>query len=343
MAPGKECEHRLTARRGESHKSLTPEKGKAVDYYSSRDKKLISPQNKTKYSPRVFTNNGSGDKGIAFDKQEGSQQCKMHNTAIALMKVSNDFSIVGFTQRCKVGTEVTKGLSLQHQKIYEGMIFYLMITVDLLIQVLTKNRVLFDITTWLYLVLLIVMVCFNIGICTFCEGSFANAKKYYKTMETKRLVDCVILVSGLFAEEATVKILTFNSDIFACKSKHDLMTQIFCQIMWRWFAFCAYNVCHFTCHSSFLIPNGFQKHILALISTFIGWTSAWTRTFAPAIRHTTTHVLLSNSHIPAPHVMQAKFQRKRFFKRSSTTMMLAVMITVSTIARSQAQKVSPQF
>lgn len=331
LAPGKECEPSLTARRGKCRKSLIPEKENVVKGDSSKDKKQISPQNKTKYSSRAFTDNGSGDQGIAFDKQEGSQQYKMLNTAGTLVNVSNDFSMVG--------SEEKKGLSLQHQKIYEGIISHLVITVDLSIQVLTKNRELINSTTCLFLVLLIAMVCFNIGICTFCEGNVDNEKKTKRTME-----DCVLSVTDLVPKEPSVKVLTSTCDIFACISEHDLTTQTLCQFMWRkWFAFRAYNTCLVTCYSAYLIPNGCMKHTIALINAFIGWTSARMRRFVLATRRTTTHVLFCKSHIPAPNMMRVKFQRKRFFKRSSTTMILAVMITVPTIGRSQAQQVSLQF
>ena len=79
LSPGKKCENGLMSRRNECHKSLMLEKGKVVEGDSSRDKKRISSQNKTKYGSRAFTNYGSGDKGIAFDKQEGSQQYNLHN------------------------------------------------------------------------------------------------------------------------------------------------------------------------------------------------------------------------------------------------------------------------
>jgi hypothetical protein len=350
LSPGKKCENGLMSRRNECHKSLMLEKGKVVEGDSSRDKKRISSQNKTKYGSRAFTNYSSGDKGIAFDKQEGSQQYNLHNNVELFMKVSNDLTLVVSTQKGMVRPVEKKGLSLQHQKIYEGIIFY-----HLLIQVM-KNRVFIDSTTWLYLVLLIAMVCFNIGICTY-DGNVENATENDKTMETKRNTteDCVISVTGLVAKEATVKVLTSNCDNIACKSKH-LTTQTFCHFMWRtWFAFCAYSICHVTCYSAFLIPNGCKEHIIALMKTFICWTGARMSTFVlgtnkcntntftvhfPATRHTTTHVPFSNSHILSPHVMPVKFQRTRFFKRSSTAMMLAVVLTLFNTPESHAQQVS---
>ena len=326
LSSEKKCENGWMSRRGECHKSLTPEKGKVVEGDSSRDKKRILPQNKTKYRSRAFTNNGSGDK--------------------------DDLSMVVSTQKGMVGPEETKGLSLQHQKIYEGIIFN-----HLLIQVM-KNRVFIDSTTWVYLVLLIAMVCFNIDICTFCEGNVENARENYKTVEMKRNTteDCVIYATGLVAKEAIVKVLTSNCGKFPCKSKHYLTTQTFCHFMWRkWFAFCAYSICHVTCYSAFLIPNGCKEHIIALMKTFICWTGARMSTFVlgtnkcntntftvhfPATRHTTTHVPFSNSHILSPHVMPVKFQRTRFFKRSSTAMMLAVVLTLFNTPESHAQQVS---
>ncbi len=351
LSPGKRCENGLMSLRNECHKSLTPEKGKVVEVDSSRDKNRISSQNKTLYGSRAFTNYGSGDKGIAVDKQEGSQQYNLRNNVELCMKVSNDISLVVSTQKGMVRPVETKGLSLQHQKIYEGIIFY-----DLLIQVM-KNRVFIDSTNWLYLVLLIAMVCFNIGICTFSEGNVENARENDKMMETKRNTteDCVISVTGLVAKEATVKVLTSICDIFSCKSKH-LTTQTFCHFMWRTcFAFCAYCICHVTCYSAFLIPNGCKEHILVPMKTFICWTGARMSTFVlgtnkcntnsftvhfPATRNTTTHVPFSNSHILSPHVMPVKFQRTRIFKRSSTAMMLAVVLTLFNTPESHAQQVS---
>jgi hypothetical protein len=61
------------------------------------------------------------------------------------------------------------------------------------------------------------------------------------------------------------------------------------------------------------------------------------------MKHTIIHVLSSASHLLAPCTMPVKVQRRRFFKRSSTFIMLAVVFTVSIIAESQAQQVSLQF
>jgi hypothetical protein len=62
-----------------------------------------------------------------------------------------------------------------------------------------------------------------------------------------------------------------------------------------------------------------------------------------AMKHTIIHVFSSASHLLAPCTMPVKVQRRRFFKRSSTFIMLAVVFTVSIIAESQAQQVSSQF
>jgi hypothetical protein len=108
---------------------------------------------------------------------------------------------------------------------------------------------------------------------------------------------------------------------------------------------------HVTCHSPYLISNV----SIALINKFIGWTGARTSKFVfgttecntnsfavhfPATRHTTTHVHFSSSHNHAPHAMPVKFQRKRFFKGSSTAMMLAAVFILFIASGSHAQKVS---
>jgi hypothetical protein len=82
----------------------------------------------------------------------------------------------------------------------------------------------------------------------------------------------------------------------------------------------------------------------ALINTFMSTnvsetneciTNSFTAKFT-AMKH---NLLSSVSNLLAP----VKVQRRRFFKRSSTFIILAVVFTVSIIAESQAQQVSLQF
>ena len=187
----------------------------------------------------------------------------------------------------------------------------------------------------------------NIGISIYHEGNVENANKSYKTMEKKRdTTDCVI--SGI----ATGRALASKCDIFACKSTHDLTTQTLCQFMWhKWFAFCIYNMCLANIYAAYLTLNGCKKHMTALINTFMSTnvsetngciTNSFTAKFT-AMKHTIIHVLSSVSRLLAPHMMPVKVQRRRFFKRSSTFIILAVVFTVSIIAESQAQQVSSQF
>ena len=187
----------------------------------------------------------------------------------------------------------------------------------------------------------------NIGISIYHEGNVENANKSYKTTEKKRdTTDCVI--SGI----ATGRALASKCDIFACKSTHDLTTQTLCQFMWhKWFAFCIYNMCLANIYAAYLTLNGCKKHMTALINTFMSTnvsetngciTNSFTAKFT-AMKHTIIHVLSSVSRLLAPHMMPVKVQRRRFFKRSSTFIMLAVVFTVSIIAESQAQQVSLQF
>ena len=122
LAPGKERYRSLTARRGKGDKSSAPEKGKIVKGNVSGDKKRILPPKKTKYSSKAFISNGLGDKGITPDKEKGSQET---------YKSRDTFSKVRSTRSGEVGTTDTKGLSPQHHKIYNGLIFYLIIAVDL--------------------------------------------------------------------------------------------------------------------------------------------------------------------------------------------------------------------
>ena len=113
---------------------------------------------------------------------------------------------------------------------------------------------------------------------------------------------------------------------------------------------------HVTCHSAYLISNGWKYHLYALINKFICWASARTSKFVlgttecnsdrftchyvSATRNTTTHVLFSNSHNLPPHAMPVKFQRTRFFKGSSTAMILAAVFLLFITSGSHAQEVS---
>jgi hypothetical protein len=254
--------------------------------------------------------------------------------------VSNNFSKVRSTRSGEVGTTDTKGLSPQHHKIYNGMIFYLVITVDLLIQVFAENRGINGSTIRFYFGLMIAIAWFNIGISIYHEGNVENSNKSYKTTEKKRdTTDCVI--SGT----ATGRALASKCDIFAYKSTHDLTTQTLCQFMWhKWFAFCIYNMCLANIYAAYLTLNGCKKHMTALINTFMSTnvsetneciTNSFTAKFT-AMKH---NLLSSVSNLLAP----VKVQRRRFFKRSSTFIILAVVFTVSIIAESQAQQVSLQF
>jgi hypothetical protein len=190
-----------------------------------------------------------------------------------------------------------------------------------------------------------------------------NANKIYKTIEKKRdtTKDRVISGSGsvLVSEEATDWALTSSCDMLASKSTHDPRT--LCKFIWhKWFAFCIYNMCLFTYHAAYLILNGRKKYVTALSNAFVGWTGARmitdvfetndriTKSFAAnftAMNHTTNHVLSFVYHLLAPHMMPAKFQRRRTIKRRSTTNMLAVVLIVSItiFAGSKAQQVSLQF
>jgi hypothetical protein len=351
-------ERGLTACRGEVDKnpSPEPEKGKIVEGNLSGDKKQILPPKKTKYRPKAFNDNGSGDKGITPDKNKGSQETAVQS----MVKVSKDFWNVRSTRSDEVGPKETTGLSPQHHKIYDGFI-YLIITVDLLVHVFASNRGIADSTIRLYFALLIATACFNIGICIYHAGNVVeNANTSYKTMEKNfDTKDCAISGTGLIAEESTSGALASNCDIFAPKSTHDLTTQTLCRCMWhKWLAFCVYNTSLVNFYAAYLTLNGCKKHVTALINTFFGWTGARMSTYVfetneciansftakfTAMKHTIIHVLSSASHLLAPCTMPVKVQRRRLFERSSSIIMLAVVFTVSIIAGSQAQQVSLQF
>ncbi len=422
-----------------------------------------------------YVEEGSGDKGITTDKNKGSQETDVQS----MVKVSKDFWNVRSTRSNEVGPKEMTGLSPQHHKIFNGMILYLIIAVDLLIQVFAENLGIIDSTIWfygvlliaticfdmgigvyhegkvenamqsfkmtkqgsdvnditnsgtghfpvvatdvalasgcgvfecismcdsttetilqciwhkiydgfiyliitvdllvhvfaanrgiadsiirLYFALLIATACFNIGICIYHAGNVVeNANTSYKTMEKKLdTKDCAISGTGLIAEESTSGALASNCDIFAPKSTHDLTTQMLCRCMWhKWLAFCVYNTSLVNFYAAYLTLNGCKKHVTALINTFFGWTGARMSTYVfetnecitnsftakfTAMKHTIIHVLSSASHLLAPCTMPVKVQRRRFFKRSSTFIMLAVVFTVSIIAESQAQQVSSQF
>ena len=180
-----------------------------------------------------------------------------------------------------------------------------------------------------------------------------------KKKSSQEKMDCVIYGSGLVTEEATGRALASNCDIFACKSTHDLMAKSLCQFMWhKWVAFCIYNMCLVTFCAAYLTLSRCKKRVTASINTFIGCTGAVMSTYVfetneyfansftanfTAIERTTIHVIASVSDLLASHAMSVKFQRKRFVKRSSTTIMLAVAFILSVIAGSQAQQVSLQF
>jgi hypothetical protein len=119
--------------------------------------------------------------------------------------------------------------------------------------------------------------------------------------------------------------------------------------MWhKWLAFCVFNTSLVNFYAAYLTLNGCKKHVTALINTFFGWTGARMSTYVfetnecipnsftakfTAMKHTIIHVLSSASHLLAPCTMPVKVQRRRFFKRSSTFIMLAVVFTVSIIAK----------
>jgi hypothetical protein len=173
-------------------------------------------------------------------------------------------------------------------------------------------------------------------------------------------MDCVIYGSGLVTKKATGRALASNCDIFACKSTHDSTTKSLCQFMWhKWVAFCIYNMCLVTFCAAYLTLSRCKKRVIASINTFIGCTGAvmstnvfetnkyiansFTAANFTAIEHTTIRIISSFSDLLASHAISVKFQRKRFVKRSSTTIMLAVTLIVSIVAGSQAQQVSLQF
>jgi hypothetical protein len=168
-----------------------------------------------------------------------------------------------------------------------------------------------------------------------------------------KTTDCVI--SGMTTGWALPSIC----DIFLCKSMHDLTTQTLCKFMWHnLFAFCMYYMCLVTFCAAYLTLIRCKKHGTTLINTFlIGWTGAGmmstyvsetneciTNSFTAKLttmKHTITHVLSSVSHLLAPHMTLLKVQRRRFIKRSSTIIMLAVVFIVPIIAGSP--QVSLQF
>ena len=258
---------------------------------------------------------------------------------------------------CDLTTETL--LQCIRDKIHDGCI-YLIVAVDLLIQVFAENRGVTDSTIQLYFALLIALACFNFGICIYHEGNVENANKIYKTMKKKcDTKDCVISGTRLLAEEAIGKALASNCDIFTCKSTLDLTTQTLRQVTWhKWFAFCN-NMCLVNFHAAaYLTLNGWKKHVTALINTFIGWTGARMSTFFfetneciansftakfTAMRRTIILVLSSVSHLLVQRMTPVKVQRRKFFTRSSTIVMLAVLFTVSIIAGGQAQQVGLQF
>jgi len=307
LAHGKEREHHLKARRGKCHKSPFPEKGG----YVSGDMKEI-------FSSKAFIKNGSGDKGITPDRNKGSRETFMaRNTVLSMVKVSNDVSKVRYSRSDAMGSKETNGLSLQYHQIYSGNIFYLVIAVTLLIQALGKNHGMIDSTLSLYFALLIAIVCFNIGICTNYKGIVENATNNNKTMEKNHdEKDCMISGIEHVLEETTGKALTSNSD-----------TQTLCQFMWhKWFPFCTYNMCLVTFYAVYLTLNGFKKNVTALMNNSIGWIGA---TISPSDFATDERIAKSFaanltamkhsspiSHLLAPHVIPAKYQRKRSSKES---------------------------
>ncbi len=351
LTPKMKCEHSLTARRGKCHKVIEGDG-------SGEKKRILSPK-KIYYSSRIFIKSGSGDKGITPHKTQGSREtANALNTVQSMVEVSCDFWKVRSTRGGEAGPQQAEDLSPHHHKIYDGTIFYLIIAVDLLIQILAKDSGITGKTLWSYFVLLISIVCFNVGIFTYPKGDVKSANKGYNMTEKQHdTKDCVISVSGLVAEEATGKALASTSDIYACKSTHDLTTLTLCHFMWRkWFTFCTYYMCllYFVIFYASQMLSGCKDRVTAFINTFISWTSTRTSTHVfetkkhiaksftvnfTAIEHPPIHAISSVFHMLVPNLMPAKFPRRRFFKRSSTTIMLALSI----IAGSQAQQVSLQF
>jgi hypothetical protein len=235
LAPGKERYRSLTARRGEGDKSSAPEKGKIVEGNVSGVKKRILPPKKTKYSSNAFISNGSGDKGITPDKEKGSQETyKSRDTVQSMVMVSNNFSKLRSTRSGEVGTTDTKGLSPQHHKIYNGMIFYLIIAVDLLIQVFAENLGIIDSTIWLYGVLLIATVCFDMGIGVYHEGKVENAMQSFKmTKQGSDVNDITNSGTGHFPVVATDVALASGCGVFDCISMCDSTTETILQCIWH--------------------------------------------------------------------------------------------------------------
>ena len=203
------------------------------------------------------------------------------------------------------------------------------------------------------------------------KGFVENANKIHKTIEERRHTtkDCVISSSGsgLVFEEVTGWALAPNRDDTLAsnsKSTHHLTAQTLCKFMWhKWFTFCIYIMCLVTYYAGYLTLNGDKKRFTALINTFIGRTGArislylfeayecFAKSFhanLKAINHTITNVLSAVSHLPVPYnMMPVTFERRRVFKRSSTTNILAVvlisMVSSTIIIGGQARQVSLQF
>jgi uncharacterized protein YnzC (UPF0291/DUF896 family) len=225
-------ERGLTACRGEVDKnpSPEPEKGKIVEGNVSGDKKQILPPKKTKYSPKAFNDNGSGDKGITPDKNKGSQETAVQS----MVKVSKDFWNVRSTRSDEVGPKETTGLSPQHHKIYNGMILYLIIAVDLLIQVFAENLGIIDSTIWFYGVLLIATVCFDMGIGVYHEGKVENAMQSFKmTKQGSDVNDITNSGTGHFPVVATDVALASGCGVFECISMCDSTTETILQCIWH--------------------------------------------------------------------------------------------------------------
>ena len=114
--------------------SLKEELKAKLDAVSSAEKALEEAREALDDVRAQYVEEGSGDKGITTDKNKGSQETDVQS----MVKVSKDFWNVRSTRSNEVGPKEMTGLSPQHHKIFNGMILYLIIAVDLLIQVLQR-------------------------------------------------------------------------------------------------------------------------------------------------------------------------------------------------------------
>ena len=210
--------------------SLQEELKAKLDAVSSAEKALEEAREALDDVRAQYVEEGSGDKGITTDKNKGSQETDVQS----MVKVSKDFWNVRSTRSDEVGPKETTGLSPQDHKIYNGMILYLIIAVDLLIQVFAENLGIIDSTIWFYGVLLIATICFDMGIGVYHEGKVENAMQSFKmTKQGSDVNDITNSGTGHFPVVATDVALASGCGVFECISMCDSTTETILQCIWH--------------------------------------------------------------------------------------------------------------